>query len=97
MTGTPYGRFSVNRAIIQKGLSKQLVYYWFEQRGKRMTGDYSAKISVLVDSIALGRTDGALIRFVTPITMGETEAQAEARLLRLMQPVLQRLPRFVPG
>ncbi|MCB6180111.1 VPLPA-CTERM-specific exosortase XrtD [Rhodobacter sp. Har01] len=97
MTGTPYGRFSVNRAVIQKGLSKQLVYYWFEQRGKRITGDYRAKISVVVDSLTLGRTDGALVRFVTPISSNETEAEAEERLMRLLVPVLQRLPRFVPN
>jgi hypothetical protein len=33
----------VNRAVIQKGLSNQLVYYWFEQRGRRMTNDFAAK------------------------------------------------------
>ena len=26
MSGTIYGKFTVNRAVIQKGLSKQLVY-----------------------------------------------------------------------
>ena len=44
---TVYGDFTVNRAVIQKGLSKQLVYYWFEQRGQRMTNDYAAKVSVV--------------------------------------------------
>jgi EpsI family protein len=43
--GTVYGDFMVNRAVIQKGMSKQLVYYWFEQRGQRMTNDYAAKFS----------------------------------------------------
>jgi exosortase D (VPLPA-CTERM-specific) len=94
--GTVYGDFSVNRAVIQKGLSRQLVYYWFEQRGKRMTGDYAAKFSVVWDSLTRGRTDGALIRFITPILPGETEAVAEARLLRFMGLALQPLPRFVP-
>nr|WP_269145890.1 exosortase-associated EpsI family protein [Bacillus velezensis] len=40
---TIYADFEVNRAVIQKGLSKQLVYYWFDQRGRRMTSDYAAK------------------------------------------------------
>jgi exosortase D (VPLPA-CTERM-specific) len=96
MPATPYGSFMVNRAVIQKGLSKQLVYYWFEQRGKRMTNDYAAKVSVIWDSLTLGRSDGALVRFVTPIEEGETEAEAEARLLRLMDLALRGLPRFVP-
>jgi len=94
--GTVYGSFEVNRAVIQKGLSKQLVYYWFEQRGKRMTNDYAAKASVVLDSLTRGRTDGALVRFVTPIGEGETEAAAEARLQRFMAASLDRLPRFVP-
>jgi exosortase D (VPLPA-CTERM-specific) len=91
-----YGTFTVNRAVIQKGEVKQLVYYWFEQRGKRMTNDYKAKVSVVWDSLTLGRTDGALVRFVTPIEAGETEAEAEARLQRFMQEALQRLPAYVP-
>lgn len=93
---TPYGSFTVNRAVIQKELSKQLVYYWFEQRGKRMVNDFRAKMSVIQDGFTIGRTDGALVRFVTPILPGETEADADARLQRFMEPSLNRLPRFVP-
>lgn len=96
MTGTPYGVFNVNRAVIQKGLSKQLVYYWFEQRGRRMTNDYLAKASVVWDSLTRGRSDGALVRFVTPISPGETETDAAARMEGFMRLVLARLPRFVP-
>ena len=96
MTSTSYGRFLVNRAVIQKGTSRQLVYYWFEQRGKRMTNDYLAKASVVWDSLTRGRSDGALVRFVTPLAPGEDEAAAEARLQGFMLLALQRLPRFVP-
>ena len=96
MTGTGFGRFKVNRSVIQKGLSKQLVYYWFEQRGRRMTNDYLAKAVVVYDSLTRGRTDGALVRFVTPIAENESEAEADARLQRFMRKVLPRLPRFIP-
>lgn len=88
--------FDVNRAVIQKGVSQQLVYYWFEERGRRMTNDYAAKASVVWDSLTRGRTDGALVRFVTPIAPDETEAQAEARMQRLMAVLLPKLPRFIP-
>ena len=96
MTGTPYGKFMVNRAIIQKGLSKQIVYYWFEQRGKRLTNDYLAKANVVWDSLTIGRTDGALVRFVTPVAENETVDQAEKRMLGFMRITLGRLPRFIP-
>ena len=96
MPGTVYGDFNVNRAIIQKGLSRQLVYYWFEQRGQRLTNDYVAKASVVWDSLVIGRTDGALVRFVTPIAEGETEAEADARMQAFMATLLPRLPDFIP-
>jgi len=92
----PYGRFRLNRAVIERGLERQIVYYWFEQRGRRMTNDYLAKLSVVRDGLVTGRTDGALVRFVTPVMAGEAEAEADARLLRLMAEALERLPRFVP-
>ena len=97
LPSTAYGSFMVNRAVIQQGLTQQLVYYWFEQRGKRMTNDYAAKLSVVWDSLTIGRSDGAMVRFTTPILEGETEAQADARLLALMEPALRRMPRFIPN
>ncbi len=96
MTGTGYGAFNVNRAVIQKGLSQQLVYYWFEQRGQRMTNDFRAKLLVVWDGLTRGRTDGALVRFVTPIGAGETPEDADARIQRFMREALDPLPRFVP-
>ncbi|MEE4212890.1 MAG: VPLPA-CTERM-specific exosortase XrtD, partial [Parvularcula sp.] len=96
MAGTGYGTFEVNRAIIQKGLSEQLVYYWFEQRGKRMTNDFKAKMSVVYDSLTIDRTDGAIVRYITPILKNEPEGTADARLQRLMRETLPKLPRFVP-
>jgi exosortase D (VPLPA-CTERM-specific) len=94
--GTPFGAFNVNRAVIQKGLEEQLVYYWFEQRGRRITNDFAAKLSVVYDSITIDRTDGALVRFITPIVRDEPEGAADARLQRLMRETLPYLPRFIP-
>ncbi|MFV2001971.1 MAG: exosortase C-terminal domain/associated protein EpsI, partial [Paracoccaceae bacterium] len=96
MSDTVYGQFDLNRAIIQKGTSQQLVYYWFEQQGKRVTGDVTAKMRVLINSVGGGRSDGALIRFVTPIKVTESVADADARILRFMRDSLPRIPRFVP-
>jgi exosortase D (VPLPA-CTERM-specific) len=96
MSDTPYGVFEVNRAVIQKGLQQSLVYYWFEQRGARMTNDIKAKLWVLWDGFTKGRTDGALVRYVTVIAPGESVEAADARLQEMMRLSLPRLPRFVP-
>ncbi len=89
--------FNINRAIIQKGETRMMVYYWFEQKGRKVAWDFAAKFYLMVDGIKTGRTDGALVRLTTLITRDETEADAEARLTGLLQEVMPALPRFIPG
>jgi exosortase D (VPLPA-CTERM-specific) len=94
-TGTRFGSFPVNRAIIQKGLEQQLVYYWFEGRGRRLTNDFVAKFHTIADSVRIGRTDGALVRVITPIG-SDGPAAADARLQAFLDETLDRLPRYLP-
>ncbi|MFQ5622456.1 MAG: VPLPA-CTERM-specific exosortase XrtD [Paracoccaceae bacterium] len=93
---TPQGTEIVNfnRAIIQRGLNRQLVYYWFEQRGRRLDNDFASKAYTMLDSATRGRSDGALVRFVTNIH--SNEETADARLREFIGLNLQTLPRFVP-
>lgn len=86
----------VNAAVITKGLERQLVWYWFEGRGRRETSEYLAKLGTVIDMARLGRSDGALIRLVTPILPGEDVAAAAARLTRMLAAAGPVLPRFVP-
>ena len=44
----------------------------------------------------MDRSDGALVRFVTPIGEDEDEAEADARLQKFMEMSLKKLPDFVP-
>ena len=53
-------------------MQRKLVYYWFEQRGRRMTSDYAAKAVTVLDAIMLGRTDGGLVRVITDLQQGES-------------------------
>lgn len=93
----PGGRLlTVNRAIIQKGLNRQLVYYWFEQRGRHLTNSYAAKAFTVWDSVARGRTDGALVRVVTPIATAEVESAADERLQQFLELTLKEMPSYVP-
>jgi exosortase D (VPLPA-CTERM-specific) len=88
--------FTVNRAIIQKGQRKQLVYYWFEMRGRRFASEYEAKIYTIWDSLTKSRADGALVRFVTFVEPGEPEAAADKRLAAFLEPVIKIIPDYVP-
>jgi EpsI family protein len=95
LPGTAFGTFDLNRAVIQKGLEKQLVYFWFEGRGRRLTSDFAAKFYTVADGMRLGRSDGGLVRIITPVGAGG-EAEADARLQRFLTETVDRLPRFVP-
>ena len=91
------GTYNLNRAIIQKGEARMLAYYWFEQHGRHVAWDIAAKFYLLWDGFTVGRTDGALVRLITPIGRDETDAQAEARLQQMFLETVDVLPRFVPG
>ena len=91
------GPFPVNEAIIQKGETRMMVIYWFEQRGRKLAWDIATKYWLMIDSIRTGRTDGAIVRLTTVIRPDESDAQAKARLISLMGEAVEVLPRFVPG
>ena len=88
--------FMVNRAIIQKGTTRMMVFYWFEQKGRKIAWDMAAKYYLMVDGITTGRTDGALVRLTTAIGPNEEDAAAEARLMEMLREVNKPLSRFVP-
>jgi exosortase D (VPLPA-CTERM-specific) len=95
LPGTAAGSVRLNRAVIQKGLDRQLVYYWFEGRGRRLTNDFAVKFHTLADSLTRGRTDGGLVRLITPID-ADGEAAADARLQGFLAATVDTLPRFLP-
>lgn len=91
------GTLSVNRAIVQKGLSRQLVYYWFEQRGRQLTDEFEVKWWILWDGLVRNRTDGTLVRLTTPVFEDGGEAAADRRLRGFLEAVYPELPAFLPG
>lgn len=86
----------VNRAVISRGNRRQLVYYWFKQRDRWLTSEYAVKWYILVDSLTKNRSDGALVRLVTPVPEGEPIEAADERLSEFAEHVQQQLPRYVP-
>jgi exosortase D (VPLPA-CTERM-specific) len=87
---------TVNRVIIQQGATRQLVYYWFQQRGRDMTNEYLVKWYLFWDSLTRSRSDGALVRIITPIPQGESVEVAEARLTEFTRQAVAKLSGFVP-
>ena len=93
----PGGSFSLNRAIIQQGIDRMMVYYWYDHQGHRTASDFVAKLQIMTGALIDGRQDSGLVRLTTPILPDESDADAEARLNEIMVPLLEKLPRFLPG
>jgi EpsI family protein len=63
----PGGPVDVNRVVIQKGLDRQAVVYWYQGRGRVVAGEFAHKGWLMLDAARIRRTDGGLVRLITPI------------------------------
>jgi len=86
----------VNRIVIKKGKSTQLVYYWFQQRGRLIANEYFMKWYLFKDALLLNRTDGALVRITTQVNSSETLKDADNRLANFAQLLPPVLPEYIP-
>ena len=90
------GVLPLNRAIIRKNSQAQIVYYWFEQRGRKIENEWFSKFYLIADALRLNRTDGALVRLTTTVYPGESEADADKRLMSFVRVVLPTLTAYLP-
>lgn len=88
---------NVTRMLIRKADVAQIVYFWFSERGRNITETSYAKWYLLQDAITLQRSDGALIRLVTSLEPGESEASADTRLQDFLSLVQPSLNTFIPA
>ncbi len=86
----------VNRAVIEQGVQRMVVYYWFEERGRDMTSEYAAKWYLLADALTRDRSDGALVRLITPLRDGEEPSAGDARLQRFSALAVPLLHPYLP-
>ena len=86
----------VNRVLITLGTNRQLVYYWFQQRGRNLTNEYLVKWFIFWDSLTKNRTDGAMVRLVTPVPEGMNLAEADQRMEKFLRKVDPLLAYYVP-
>jgi exosortase D (VPLPA-CTERM-specific) len=90
-------RLSVNRAVIVHGSDRELMYYWFPQRGRDITSDYLLKWYLLWDAMTRNRTDGALVRLIVPLPPGASAATGDLQLTAFARAFTPRLPDYVPN
>ena len=97
--GAPENHAEINRLIVQKGLDRQLVLYWYQAHGRMVASEYWGKIYTVVDAIRLNRSDGALVRVIVPISTEDAadEQAAERAALEFVSVILPALSQRLGG
>ena len=88
--------FPANRYVIAKGDDRQLVLYWYWAHDRALASEYWAKSYLVADSIRLNRSDGSLVRVITPLLPGEAADAAQRRLLAFVGNLVPLLDTYIP-
>ncbi|MFH0726562.1 MAG: VPLPA-CTERM-specific exosortase XrtD [Pseudomonadota bacterium] len=88
---------TVNRTFLEKSGAKQVTYFWFPQRGRILTSLFQVKLYSFWDALTRQRTDGALVRLITPVYPGEELGVAEGRLKGFAGEMVGVLSGFLPS
>jgi EpsI family protein len=91
-----HGPFPANRYVVSKAGERELVLYWFWAHDRGVASEYWAKYYLVKDAIRMNRSDGSLVRFVTPMLSGETPDAAQQRLLPFTSAVAPLLDDYIP-
>ena len=86
--------FEANRFIVQNGNDRQLLIYWYQGRGRAVASEYWDKLYTVMDSARRRRSDGAMVRLMTPISTSEANALELAS--DLAKQMSASLPAYVP-
>lgn len=88
--------YQVGEYVISNGESRQFVLYWYQSHGRSIANEYVSKVHMIADAIRYDRTDGALVRVISPIAASEDVAQARNRVNQFASQMAPLLPRYIP-
>jgi len=88
--------YTINRSVIAKGEMRQLVYYWFVERGQIQTNEYAVKWQIFWDALTINRTEGALVRVTTFVPDVALIPAADERLEEFVRALDSKLAYYLP-
>jgi EpsI family protein len=88
-------RAIVNQYVVENGLRRQFVLYWYQSHGRVIASEYRGKVYMVLDSLRLNRTDAALVRVSSPIAKQDEQASYE-QVMAFAQEFLVRSRGIIP-
>lgn len=92
-------QISVNRYVIEKGLDRHVVLYWYQSHGRVIANEYRSKVMMVFDAVRLNRTDAALVRIISPrIGPGPDAEDAASKLaVEFVKRLFPLLEKYLPS
>jgi exosortase D (VPLPA-CTERM-specific) len=87
----------VNRTLIELAGQRELVYYWFQQRGRVIDNEFAVKWYLFWDAVTRHRTDGALVRIIGNVPVGGDVSAVDREITDFAALIVPQLPRFAPN
>lgn len=87
----------ITEMIIRNRNDYQIVYYWYQNRGRIIASEYLERVYRVIDSLFLGRSDGSFIRIIVDVPEGSDLSEAEALAADFSGLVLTELQNFLPA
>lgn len=82
--------------IIRNRNEYQVVFYWYQNRGRIIHSEYLEKIYQVMDAILMKRRDGTFVRLMAPAPGGDIQ-QTEQMLQQFAGLAISDLENFLPG
>jgi len=88
----------INRITIEKGLDRAVVLYWYQAHGRVVASEYWGRFYTVLDAMRINRTDGAIVRVISPIAgpAKQAEAAAENDAISFVKSIYPLLWRYLP-
>ena len=91
------GRIVVNRYVIQKGIDRQVVLYWYQGRGRVIANEFANRFWLMFDAAVRHRSSGALVRVNAPVRSATGSlASADAAVAEFTRALFPRLSNSLP-
>lgn len=87
----------ITEMIIRNRNDYQVVYYWYQNRGRIIASEFMERIYRVFDSLFMRRSDGSFIRIIVDVPEGSDLTSAEALADDFAGLVLAELQKFLPG
>ncbi|MCC7306936.1 MAG: EpsI family protein [Acidobacteria bacterium] len=92
---TPKGRhFTANLYLVNRGEHQEYLIYWYQGRGRTFVSEYEDKLYTAIDSVVRRRSDGGLVRVMTPL--GKDPQHSLAAAIDLTGHLADDLVEFLP-